>query len=273
MLMVESRHEDFDDLGRPPPVLYKFRSMLTEQDRRFAREIVVDSKLYFPTALQFNDPFEAAPAIAVDLRPDVLKRHLTAMIARQMPQADRARRRQVLADMLRQPRPTILRQAEEASRSTLAEIGFCSMAGNCDNILMWSHYAAAHTGICLGFQTEPFELNVPMCRAYPVRYEPERPAHDPLSGMKPRRMFDLLLTKASFWSYEEEYRLIRRSPLEGPGHEPFPSDRLVSITFGMRTPPEVMALVHEWIRERRLDVPLFQAQPDPALFALRVKPL
>lgn len=268
----QASEKRFGDDVPIPEILYKFRPMLTEQDRRFTREIIVDSKLFFPTALQFNDPFEASPAIEVDTRPEVLKRHLRDIVSRQMPEASRAQRRDRVAAMLRKPKSSIIHWAEAASRTTLADIGLCSLAGNNTSILMWSHYAASHSGICLGFRTQPFDRRSAVCRAYAVRYEENRPLQDPLSGMDPYDLFNLLLTKASFWEYEEEYRLVRESPSDGAGHEPFAPNRLVSITFGLRTPPEVVETIKGWIRERRREVSLYQAQVDPKRFSLTVEP-
>jgi hypothetical protein len=244
--------------------------MLTEQDHRFAREIVVESKLFFPTALQFNDPFEASPAIIVDMNPPVLRRHLRDLIGRNMPQASRNRRREVLTDLLRQPPSALQRFAENASRETLSDIGLCSMASQNDNVLMWSHYAASHTGICLGFQTQPFDFRSAICRAYPVRYETDRPRQDPLSGMAPEPLFDLLLTKAEFWQYEEEFRLVREEPAGGAGHEYFSPERLASITFGLRTPPEIIEMVQQWVQERGRDVQLKIATADKLVFGLKI---
>jgi hypothetical protein len=41
-----------------PSKFYKYRSLATEQDRQRLRLVVVESKIYFPPAKFFNDPFD-----------------------------------------------------------------------------------------------------------------------------------------------------------------------------------------------------------------------
>src|ERR1022692_4365795 len=81
-------------------------------------------------------------------------------------------------------------------------IGLLCFSRNWDNLLMWSHYGASHTGICLGFDiytAGDFDLD--------VHYQPNL--------LKIRRREDLnfdlanrlLRTKHESWSYEQEVRM------------------------------------------------------------------
>jgi hypothetical protein len=70
------------------------------------------------------------------------------------------------------------------------------------SILMWSHYAADHTGICLEFHIG----NLLFTKVMGVVYEEEFPAIRPTEMYE--RVHDVLLTKAKCWSYEEEFRLL-----------------------------------------------------------------
>jgi hypothetical protein len=68
--------------------------------------------------------------------------------------------------------------------------------------LMWSHYAADHTGICLEFHLSNFLfMNV-----RGVNYEEELPSILPAEMLD--RMYEVIPTKAKCWSYEEEFRLV-----------------------------------------------------------------
>jgi hypothetical protein len=76
---------------------------------------------------------------------------------------------------------------------------------NWDNLLLWSHYGASHTGLCLGFDIP----DRPPGEAYDVdvHYQP--------NVLKPNRLDDLnldlvtrlLRTKHESWSYEQEVRI------------------------------------------------------------------
>ncbi|MEN9894385.1 MAG: hypothetical protein RIR97_237 [Pseudomonadota bacterium] len=73
--------------------------------------------------------------------------------------------------------------------------------------LMWSHYADAHRGICLGFdisETPNFKK---------VEYIPNRPYPNPsddisFETMTYEQLSEMGFVKSNHWQYEEEYRLI-----------------------------------------------------------------
>lgn len=256
-----------------PQALYKFRPLASEADRKYAREIVVDHKLYFPSPLQFNDPFDAVPAIVMGGDRAARRRDIKALTRRVgAAELNGLHPRAVMKAMRAMSIAELEQSGRQALNDLLAEIGLCSMSANREHVLMWAHYASSHTGICLGFQPHPFDEMSAVCRAFKVSYGEDRPRHNPLSRMEPGSAFDLMLHKAAFWEYEEEWRLVRRRPMQGPGHEPFDRRRLTSITFGVKTTPEDVGLVREWVRERGRSVDFYRAVPDELAYRLRIEP-
>src|SRR5262249_39812283 len=83
---------------------------------------------------------------------------------------------------------------------TSPSLRLCSLAGNCTNILLWSHYADSHRGLCIEFDTSVEHFGV----AYKVKYERDYPVLDLHSGLE----LAALLYKSDVWQYEEEYRMI-----------------------------------------------------------------
>ena len=93
-------------------------------------------------------------------------------------------------------------------------VGVFSLSRRWDISLMWSHYTAAHSGLCVGFDKSHdfFQfgevVNGEKVAVSPVEYSNERstvPAHE-LSADQAKK---ILLTKAKEWSYEEEERSLR----------------------------------------------------------------
>jgi hypothetical protein len=79
------------------------------------------------------------------------------------------------------------------------KLGLLCFSRNWDNLLLWSHYGASHTGLCLGF-----DLSDELAEDAEVLYQPgmlkiERPATRELASR-------LLRTKHECWSYEQETR-------------------------------------------------------------------
>ncbi|NAS12247.1 DUF2971 domain-containing protein [Poritiphilus flavus] len=77
-----------------------------------------------------------------------------------------------------------------------------------DEILMWSHYAEKHSGICIGFKFNANILNQFVLA--PVKYISEL---KPLDGNAPlnRVIYYWLTTKSERWEYEKEVRAIAKT--------------------------------------------------------------
>lgn len=75
-----------------------------------------------------------------------------------------------------------------------------------DSLLMWSHYADEHRGICIGYNLYNLIKNY---NCFPVIYSNEMPQEKELSLDKPYSLMKYILTKYSEWSYEKEWRIIQ----------------------------------------------------------------
>jgi hypothetical protein len=146
-------------------------------------------------------------------------------------------------------------------------VGVLSLSEKQDDVLMWSHYSSSHTGICLRFKVsaaKPFFAN-----ALPVRYQLERPVLDLASDDAHTQSEKALLTKADYWSYEKEWRILEHD--KGPGVHVYPPALLDGIIMGALTPENDRALVREWIAERHVPTELLQARFHEQLYSLRME--
>lgn len=133
------------------------------------------------------------------------------------------------------------------------------LSERCDLSLMWSHYTASHTGICLEFDA----LAAPFIHAAKVIYRPTYPAFDITApGYEP------LITKSDVWAYEAEWRIIaeERTIAQAPGTIKtdngfliLPPGVLKSIIIGCRAPEKSRDLVASLVRAHAPDVLVRQA--------------
>ena len=72
-----------------------------------------------------------------------------------------------------QPLPELEKLAQQKFREQSEHTGVCSFAGDPLNILMWSHYASNHRGVCLQFDVAKDPINLLL--ALPVEYSDEYP--------------------------------------------------------------------------------------------------
>ena len=138
---------------------------------------------------------------------------------------------------------------EHATNALRENMGVLSLAKKNNNILMWSHYADSHKGMCLEFSTEASHYG---CKntlknkefTNKVDYSDNYPS---IAEMK---IFDqtqssmrqhLFLQKATCWGYEEEWRLLRQggdSAIAYPG-------KLTGIIFGAMADPTMVEEVKD----------------------------
>jgi hypothetical protein len=149
----------------------------------------------------------------------------------------------------------------------MEETAVYSVASSGEEILMWSHYGGQHSGICLRFR--PRSLLDAFGIAFPVYYSDQRPRI--VVGVEDRneQLRKMLLTKADFWRYEDEWRFIGWR--EGAGVRRFPTAALDGIILGARISERSEELVRGWVEARREGpIEILRATLDPQLFRIRV---
>ncbi len=243
-----------------PERLYKYSSL--QGDRLWwARDIIVERRVYFANPTSFNDPFEC--------------RFLFSMAGTDAQWNEFLRRPEVAAANGLAPgvEPTSQQMSEwknnaiarapqlgEAFRKNAKnDVGILCFSERPDDILLWSHYADSHRGVCFGFSVadDPlfaheiakvtYQTDFPICDYFDQPEDVERIAFS---------------TKLAQWSYEAEWRVIqvRIGRGEGPyqfapatlrdvilGSEISPSDRLSIEQFVALAPAPSIAL---WVAER-----------------------
>lgn len=181
--------------------LYKFRPYSTPTDEARLEEIVIKNKVFVPAPSSFNDPFDPRPRYVPREREKFVYHY--SKIARQDFGADSQLERRILkAD----PAAITASLTEKYQKLYREESGVLSLTGTREPILLWSHYAANHAGICIHFSRRVAPFNWSM----PVRYTdsyPEIPI--PFDQDYQEQYITTLCTKASIWSYEREFRLAR----------------------------------------------------------------
>jgi hypothetical protein len=87
-----------------------------------------------------------------------------------------------------------------------------------DSILMWSHYASFHSGLCIGIRPAKMRLSPKMALRWKVKYCDERL---PLEHSKPN---EIALRKATTWKYEREWRIVMATDDLIRSKRPLPRD-------------------------------------------------
>lgn len=134
-----------------------------------------------------------------------------------------------------------------------------------DSILMWSHYAQNHTGICIEFARTPDSPLGDSEICEPVKYSSQYPAIDfgkMLLNRDGHTMNLMMRYKADCWAYEKEWRVIT--------HKGDMQCNLVGnisrVIFGLRTPDHFRAKIQGLSDSK--GIPTVQAVKAPMEFKI-----
>lgn len=249
-----------------PSHLYKYRSLGTAEDRDHTLRILTHNEIYFAKCTEFNDPFDCHLHISVEvgfeahkarlgeLRPDLSQAELDAQTRKDL-------------------HPANIRKREQEVNAAIHRInentGIFSMSAKRDNLLMWSHYADCHRGICIEFKTAAGTLFG--CDLLDVDYVVDYPKLNVCDNPDIEFVKQCFRTKSIDWEYEEEWRIIYTKT----GCQFFrPEDQELSgVIFGAHISENDKQAVVRCLAGRLHAVKLYQAREFRDRFGLDVVPI
>ena len=218
------------------------------------RVVLPDQTLKFSAPEHFNDPFDCNEEL-LNIHMD--ERHLQDFAGEQLKKMPKNLRKYAIARLLD------LKTVHEALKKEKPNFKICCFSTRCDDILMWSHYAEKHTGVCLGFE---FPVRADIFTLYPVRYIDQIKK---LHGMADvSTVFYYWLTrKPKCWEYENEIRAITRS---GDDIIRFERRQLKEVIFGCRVnSDQIKELVEEVLALGFWDISFKRMVIDGDTFGLK----
>lgn len=253
--------------SKVPHVLYQYRSI-----NDHLRDMLIQKHIWVANPLSFNDPFDCAIPISTSSTPEEAILCTTELL-KGMDVSTQFRTEALKAAHLgRLHDPERLQQALQ---TTMSQTGVACFSKVPKDILMWSHYASQHEGVCIGFDPSVFWL----CQAQRVNYEEELPFLKMSELLlSEQALIRHLITKSKHWAYEQEWRFFRADTKFQSNHDsrratPFPPEAVRSVIFGCRVSPkrrsEILMLLRDW------PTPIhdFQAEKHSSKFALRMRRL
>ena len=241
--------------AKPPPVLHRYR---LPNDRTL--EELRKQKIYAAAPKALNDPFECEAPVAFNR--ESLRRYFMEIYA---PSAGYSP-----MDVVREFDSNYGVEFEKTLRDALARIyensGIICMSAVPDSIRMWSYYAQAHQGICIGFATSTGIFSA----ATKVNYQNPDGALDVADTLinDPTDLgVHISLRKAAEWEFEQEYRI----PISMIGDDrlmPFQPTAICEIRLGACLKADYRARLIEAISQLPIRPKLIQMHCDFERFVL-----
>jgi len=245
-------------------ILYRYRHLVGENRDRTAR-LLKASVLYFASPASFNDPFDCRVHYSSSGSVSSLRRKAQSLYKKFIPALNRTERRRRAAEDTKRIKGTDLsRGIANGLQSDVERVGVLCLSEYRDDVVLWSHYAAGHTGLCLGFRVGADATF--FARAQPVCYSASFPSIDLQRDPPMMQVEAFLLTKAEGWAYEREWRIIDHDG--GPGEKAFHPNALCELMFGARMTDDDKGFVRACLAGRQYPVSLLQAQPVRGSYAL-----
>lgn len=235
-----------------PKYLYKYFS-LDEKNTHHIRNMFIYNKLYFPAPSEFNDPFDCRLKFLFNGTKQQWRQFFNRLIKEREPELNRSQRQVKLREMMK-VRNTI-DFSNNVLRTLKDDIGVLCLSEINDDILMWSHYSQGHTGFCLEFSYSPKEYF--FGRALKVNYKLDYPLVNFFISTSEERFKEMIFTKARFWEYEKEWRIVEYD--YGRGAYGFPKELLTGITFGCQMSDENKKKIKEWVQTNTFTPIFYQA--------------
>jgi hypothetical protein len=234
--------------------LYKFKAV-SEKSIAHLEDVLLNSRLYLSSPRQFNGPFDMSADIVAKGTPEDLYAKIDS--ASVIPQEDKERMRAEASLIVGAKGIQGYFERHKAAflfRQMLDTTGVASFSSSKvrernsgpRNILMWSHYADSHRGLCFQFEIarDPLLLR----ELVRVRYEPRYPEVNWLSANFSEQLEGALFHKAPCWSYEHEWRFILRECANT--YLPFSPEALTAVILGCEIPDHKERMIVKLIEKR-----------------------
>jgi DUF2971 family protein len=205
--------------GKIPTMLYKHTSISDN-----LKNSLKNAQLWFAAPTTFNDPFDCQINDQTKWTDDVIEEYVnytTRLTKEKINPSD------VVQANKNNP-GSFNQHFTKTFKNVLSKIGVTCFLPTPDNLLLWAHYSASHTGVCLKFDiTEDPDF---FSTTFSVKYSKDYPVFDYLKE-KNNLVNKAVLTKSYHWAYEKEIRTLQTSF----GLHDFNKECLKEIIFGCKT--------------------------------------
>ena len=245
-------------IGGDNQLFFKYRSLDNKKEFEEIKDSLIDNKLVFSSPNNFNDPFDSAFWVQNKGTKEEWEEHLFWL------DLDEEDVRYFLNKELKKIGENTYVDSKNIPskdyRNTFRKsIHILSLSQINDNILMWSHYASNHKGICLCFKAElddenlGFYFDSEFLLLSEVKYKKKFPDPINMFEINATSFIDFLTTKYTDWKYEKEWRLFAENTEENITFKHYKKDSLEGIIFGLYTQTDHIKEIYDIVKKHYLD--------------------
>lgn len=234
--------KDFDKLGNTLLGMIKDKSVpkfifhYTNVNKHLY-ESLLNSELWFATPKSFNDPFDCKYDNQTPWNEELVRKHVCETISHTGEQVDPE---DVVRSFKAEPDLFSKYVSDRIKEVTSGQGVFCC-SESAINVLMWSHYADKHRGVCIKLDISK-DINL-FEHSHKVKYYWKYPKFD---FFKENDLANRLFAKSRHWEYEEEIRTVKMKP----GLYKFNKECLKEIIFGINSNPKEIKIIKKIVESK-----------------------
>jgi len=256
--------------------LYKYRSLSDQPvsgggltDIEKVRKTILNHELWFASPNTFNDPFDCFPSIIGSGTKKEKLKFMHETLKRNFPEKSRREIREIAKKRMSEGL-SLQESFDGVDLREKFEIHkvFC-LSETKKSILMWSHYANNHKGICLGF--EGMEKHSIFGMAQKVNYNEELLTinwlTDDFYNQIPKKLIQAFFEKSEHWKYEKERRILHPNNRSMDTYKP---GELKQIILGAEISDNDREHVMSWHDQLIHKPELLQARLHPRKYEMEI---
>lgn len=257
-----------------PEYLYKYRNWDDSNHRR----ILTDNEIFFTSSRKFNDPFDTIVPIRFDLGTNEQMKELLRIQSNQTLNWWSGLIGDNVITALFQRAAKHDKNFRDSFEADLQEkkfnlYGIFTMSSLRDDILLWSHYADAHKGFCVRFDTnilnvcfQKYSTGENLIDIREVEYVSKFPILNVFEMNYEEIVVRQVTVKAMDWSYEKEFRAILYNSTNLRYR--FNPAALTEVIIGAQMPEKSRAQIISNLKNRNSSVSVLQAKLKKGEFGL-----
>ncbi len=261
----------------PHQTLYKFRSWSDPIHKRWLTE----RQVYFASPAQFNDPFDCAINYRYDLlsNEEKFEKYISFLKKEKSQLSEEELKEEAkkwMSERLLEKEALLENNKKIIRDMVYTKVGVLSLTKTKKPVLLWSHYSDNHKGFCIGYNREIliqdfmkkyndykkmvfYEIDIKYSETYPIII--------PKKDITPTEYISKpLSTKAKFWEYENEKRIL----LLGGSREitTVPAEAISEVIMGCKMPDRDQIKIGEYVIKNLSQVSLMLCKMHEEKFEL-----
>lgn len=240
-----------------PKYLYKYRPINIH-----TLNLIISNEAYYSSPIDLNDPFDC------NIIPQIDYSNLNKFAETRKNEGSITQKE--YDKLLENPEMIMEHEFKETIDNIRSKFKIFCLSEINNDVMMYSHYADSHRGICLEFSVsnDPFFDYLDY-----VRYTKEIPVfhgfNDDIKLIRNELKEIEVLTKSCSWSYEKEWRIIT----DNSSHvQIFSPNILTSIIFSYQTSTDDKLLIENIVKNRSCSIQLQEVIKKEKSFELEIIP-